>query len=74
MTVIDIAELPVAEKLKLMEALWDSLSAGTEGELRSPGWHETELERRLHRLEAGEETVASWPEAKERIRAQTRDG
>ena len=27
MTTINIAELPVAEKLRLMEALWDALSA-----------------------------------------------
>jgi hypothetical protein len=30
MTAADIAAMPVAEKLRLLEALWDSLCAGTE--------------------------------------------
>lgn len=74
MTAIDIAEMPVAEKLKLMEALWDSLSTRAEENLESPVWHQAELDKRLHRLATGEETVAPWPEARERLRAQVKTG
>lgn len=74
MTAIDITEMPVAEKLKLMEALWDSLSTRADGSLESPAWHQAELENRLRRLATGEETVTPWQEAKERLRAQIKAG
>jgi hypothetical protein len=35
-----------------------------------PAWHGEVLEQRLRRLASGEEAVAPWNEAKERIRAQ----
>ena len=54
MTSADIVEMPVAERLKLMETLWESLCA-------QPG---------TRRIDSGEETVSSWKEAKARIRAQ----
>lgn len=36
MAAIDIAAMPVSEKLKLMEALWDSLGAQSDGNMASP--------------------------------------
>jgi hypothetical protein len=72
MTVADLAELPVAEKLKLMETLWDSLCAQSAGAVASPDWHGEVLDERLRRLAGGEETVSDWREAKERIRTQAR--
>jgi putative addiction module component (TIGR02574 family) len=74
MTTVDIAEMPVAEKLQLMEALWDSLSARSGESMDSPAWHQAELAERLHRLDSGEEPVAAWTEAKERLRAQVKAG
>jgi putative addiction module component (TIGR02574 family) len=74
MTAIDIAEMPVTEKLQLMEALWDSLSAQSVANAESPAWHEQVIEDRMCRLASGEESVAPWKEAKERIRAQTKAG
>lgn len=69
MTTIDIAELPVAEKLRLMEKLWDALSAQAEDTV-VPAWHQEVLAQRLDRLRSGGEAVAPWAQAKERIRAQ----
>lgn len=43
MTAIDIADMPVSENLKLMEALWDSLSARADGSFESPTWDESAL-------------------------------
>lgn len=70
MTAIDIAEMPVSEKLKLMEALWDSLDARSNGSVVSPAWHAHVLEERLRGLANGADTTAPWPDAKERLRAQ----
>lgn len=71
MTTDDVAELPLAEKLKLMESLWDSLCAQTNGDV-APEWHGAVLAERLRRLDSGEETLTPWAQAKERIRAQTK--
>lgn len=72
MTAIEISDMPVAEKLKLMEALWDSLVDRSGGGLESPAWHGAVLEERLRRLADGEEQVSDWKEAKDRIRSQTK--
>jgi putative addiction module component (TIGR02574 family) len=70
MTPVDVVAMPVSEKLKLMEALWDSLCAQSGANMKFPAWHSDVLEQRLRRLATGAETVAPWNEAKERIRAQ----
>lgn len=72
MTAIEITDMPVAEKLKLMEALWDSLIDRTGGGVESPAWHGAVLEERLRRLANGEEQVSNWKEAKDRIRSQVK--
>ncbi len=68
MTAIDIAEMPVSEKLKLMEALWDSLSARTDGSLESPAWHEAALRQAEDDVAAGTVRFVDWAEAKEQLR------
>jgi putative addiction module component (TIGR02574 family) len=62
--------MPVSEKLKLMESLWDSLCTQSGSSVELPAWHGAVLEQRLRRLASGDETVSPWNEAKERIRAQ----
>jgi len=69
MTSIDIVAMPIAERLMLMETLWDSLCAQSDT-LESPAWHREVLEERMQRLAGGEEATASWSDAKTRIRAQ----
>jgi putative addiction module component (TIGR02574 family) len=70
MTTVDVVALPVAEKLKLMETLWDSLCIQSGANMDLPAWHAEVLEQRLRRLTSDEESVAPWNEAKERIRAR----
>jgi len=72
MTAIDIAALPVAEKLKLMEALWDSLSARPEGEVESPAWHEAALKQAEDEVAAGTARFVDWADAKEGLRTKSR--
>lgn len=74
MTTADLMELPVQEKLMLMEALWDSLCTQSAGALTSPAWHGEVLDERLRRLASGKESVSDWPEARERIRARAKAG
>ena len=66
MTAIDIAEMPVSEKLKLMEALWDSLCVRTDGSFESPAWHKQALKQGECDLGAGTARFVG--------RAESRDG
>ena len=72
MIIADVAELPVAEKLILMEKLWDALRAHADSVI--PDWHKEVLAERLRRLDSGSEPVSPWAEAKERIRAAIKAG
>jgi hypothetical protein len=69
MTAIDIAEMPVSEKLKLMEALWDSLCVRTDGSFESPAWHEQALKQAEDDLAAGTARFVDWAEAKNVLRS-----
>lgn len=68
MTHPQIAALPLAEKLELMESLWDSLCHDATIEPVIPDWHQTVLSDRIARLDSGDEPVSPWNEAKSRIR------
>jgi hypothetical protein len=73
MTTIDTAELPIAEKLKLMEKLWVELRAQAASGV-VPSWHEEVLAERMRRLDSGAEPVSPSAQAKERIRARIKAG
>ncbi len=63
MSINDINNMSVAEKMYLMEQLWDSLKQN-EDELASPAWHETVLKERKKRYENGELQMLSLDELK----------
>lgn len=69
MKIVDIplSKLTLAQKLNLMEAIWDDL-ARDEQSIESPPWHEKILKDREKALAAGKVTVSNWEEAKLRIR------
>lgn len=71
MTQLEIAKLPIEEKLQLMESLWDALCREPSMETAIPTWHADVLSERRARLDAGEESISEWEEAKKRIREQT---
>ncbi|MDT3734706.1 MAG: addiction module protein [Denitratisoma sp.] len=73
MTAAAIAELSIAERLKLMETIWDSLCASEAGP-DSPAWHGEVLGERMQRLDSGADAVSDWKEAKDRIRNQAKAG
>jgi len=70
----DLAELPIAEKLRMMESLWDSLLHEAQGNQAVPEWHKDVLSERASRLDSGVEVSSPWEEAKRRIRQQTEVG
>ena len=68
METAELTALPLADRLRAMEALWDSLCSGTPGEAPVPDWHAEVLSARAHALDAGTESTSSWADAKKRIR------
>ena len=68
METAELTALPLADRLRAMEALWDSLCRSTPSEAPVPGWHADVLNARAHALDAGTESTSSWADAKKRIR------
>lgn len=64
---IRLSKLTLAQKLDLMEAIWNDL-AKHEKTLESPSWHEEVLKDREKALAAGKATISDWEDAKDRIR------
>jgi putative addiction module component (TIGR02574 family) len=67
MSIAELRKLPRLEKLKIVEALWEDLSAEPEV-LESPAWHWEELEKTAQAHEAGEVEVLDWEDAKQRLK------
>ena len=68
MTHADLLTMPVAEKIQLMESLWESLSNDAIAAI--PAWHSEVLAERGALLDQGQEPVTAWSDAKQRIRDQ----
>ena len=64
---LPLENMTTAEKLRLMETLWDDLCRKSDA-LDSPSWHGNVLAERDPRFAEGKEPVHNWDEAKERIR------
>lgn len=58
--------LSAAERLQLIEEIWDSLSLPEQLEI--PESHREELDRRLAAADANPEAGSSWEEVKARLR------
>ncbi len=65
--VAEILGLPVADRVRLVEAIWDSISAVPEA-LPLTEWQKEELDRRLADLEANPEAGSTLEEVFARIR------
>jgi len=62
----EIVELPVAERLRLVELIWDSIAAVPEAVPVSDEL-KVELDQRLKEFEANPEAGLPWDEVRERI-------
>jgi hypothetical protein len=68
-----ISQLTFAQKLGLMEALWEELTRD-EKKLKSPAWHEAVLKDREEAFSDKKVTVSDWDQAKKRIKKKVSCG
>ena len=66
MSIAEIENMTQAQRLSVMEALWDVL-CHEKPEPESPDWHEEILAQRRQKIESGEARFVSLEEAKRRI-------
>lgn len=64
---ISLDKMTVADKLALMERLWDDLSRRPEN-VPSPQWHGDVLAQRMAAVRDGRTDFVSWDDAKRRLR------
>jgi putative addiction module component (TIGR02574 family) len=65
--ITEILALPVAERIRLIEAIWDSIAAAPDV-LPLTEWQKQELDRRLAEFEANPEEGSTLEEVFARIR------
>jgi len=63
----EINKLNLAEKLLLIEDVWDSI-AQSNSELPMPEWQKRELDKRYKEYKAGEQKLQDWQSVHEEIR------
>jgi putative addiction module component (TIGR02574 family) len=65
--IAEILELPVQERIRLVELIWESVAAIPEAVKVSPEL-KVDLEERLRQFEADPEAGYSWDEVKARLK------
>jgi putative addiction module component len=68
-TQLPIDQMTVAEKLRIMEELWDDLRTRA-ADIPIPAWHKDLLNQREQLVETGEATFSDWDVARKRITDQ----
>lgn len=63
----EIRDLPLHEKLRMMEALWDGI-APMEAEMEVPQWHKDLLDEREQLILDGKAKFIDWETAKLQIK------
>jgi len=67
---LDLEKMTIAEKLSIMEKLWNHLCANPES-IPSPEWHREVLETRSQSISEGKEQFHSLESVKSRIKNRT---
>ena len=68
--VVQIDRMTLAEKLRVMEALWDDLCQREEN-IPVAQWHQDLLDERERLIEQGKAAYLDWETAKKRIAEKT---
>ena len=63
----EINKLNLAEKLLLVEDIWDSIAQGN-SELPMPEWQKRELDKRYKEYKAGKQNLYDWQSVHEDLR------
>ncbi len=66
MSIAEIRELPLAEKLQIMEAIWEDLRSHAD-QVLVPQWHKDLLDERRRAVEAGRDEVLDWDTVKDSL-------
>lgn len=66
----DFSGLSVAERILLVESLWDSIARDARAELPIAKEQQQELDRRMEAEKTGKIGYCSWEEAKARLLAE----
>jgi putative addiction module component (TIGR02574 family) len=69
-SVAEILELPVQERIRLVELIWESVAAVPEAVEITPAM-KAELEKRLQEFEANPEAGYSWEQVKSHLQSST---
>jgi putative addiction module component (TIGR02574 family) len=67
---LDLKQMSRPEKVRLMEEIWQDLSAD-EQEVESPSWHGEIIAERIAKVEEGKATFLSLEELKARLATKT---
>jgi len=67
--VSSVFDLSTAEKLQLVEDLWDDIAADP-ASVPVPDWQIEEVERRMQNLKDNPGSALSWDEVKRRVRSR----
>lgn len=62
----EIAEMPIDERIQLVEDIWDSIAESPEA-VSVPEWHKEELEKRLDAYHATPTEQTPWSEVREKL-------
>jgi putative addiction module component (TIGR02574 family) len=66
MSIAEVKQLPLAEKLQIMEAIWEDLRAQAD-QVPVPAWHKELLDERRKAVEEGREEVLDWDSIKDSL-------
>ncbi|MFZ2541336.1 MAG: addiction module protein [Gallionella sp.] len=69
-SIVEILELPIQERIRLVELIWESVAAVPDAVKITPEL-KTELEARLKEFEANPEAGYSWDQVKARLKDGT---
>jgi hypothetical protein len=67
----DIRQMPLSDKLAMLEALWEEISSEPD-QVEIPQWHKDILDERLMAAERGEVELIDWEIAKKQVRELVR--
>lgn len=65
-TLDEILQLPLPERIRIVEAIWDSIADASEA-LELSDEQKLELDRRLEDLERNPDAASTWTEVRDRI-------
>lgn len=69
MSISEVRQLPIREKIEMMEVLWEDLRARVES-APVPEAHQRLLDERRSAVEAGTEEVLEWDKVKDDLRSR----